>query len=278
MPESGRKSYLEQIVEIFARHGVEYLIIGGQAEALFGSPRVTYDTDFCYRRTRDNLERLAAALKELNPALRGAPPDLPFVIDARSLALGEHFTFKTRLGDLDLLGRVEPIGNYDALLPHAETYPLAGFEGEDHLARRPHQGEGAHPPSERPGLAVPVEGDQAIAAGRPAVDTFSVREPRATSPAPLAGDSYIKSTRARAVLRPVPVFLPASVSPGLLDVLCCYVAITPCGWAPAGTNSSGRTSACDPTSVSLPSEPALRMWSWLPCGKLLLGTCSWFRE
>jgi predicted nucleotidyltransferase len=124
MPDSGHKSQLEEIVELFSRHGVEFLIIGGQAEALFGSPRVTYDYDFCYRRSKENLERLARALKELNPALRGVPPDLPFQIDARSLALGENFTFKTRLGDIDLLGWVEPLGNYDALLKHAETYPI----------------------------------------------------------------------------------------------------------------------------------------------------------
>ena len=34
---------------------------GPQAEALMGSPRVTYDVDLCYRRTPENLERLARA-------------------------------------------------------------------------------------------------------------------------------------------------------------------------------------------------------------------------
>ena len=128
MPDSSRKSQLEQIVELFTRHGVEFLVIGGQAEALFGSPRVTYDYDFCHRRTKENLERLARALKEIEPRLRGAPADLPFQIDARSLALGENFTFKTRFGDLDLLGWVEPLGNYDVLIQHAETYPLGGYQ------------------------------------------------------------------------------------------------------------------------------------------------------
>jgi predicted nucleotidyltransferase len=48
------------------------------------------------------------------------------VIDARSLALGENFTFSTSAGPLDLLGWVEPLGNYDALLAHAESYQVHG--------------------------------------------------------------------------------------------------------------------------------------------------------
>jgi hypothetical protein len=63
-------SALEQIARLLAAHGVEFLVIGGQAEAAFGSPRVTYDVDLCHRRTAANLERLAAALRELNPSLR----------------------------------------------------------------------------------------------------------------------------------------------------------------------------------------------------------------
>jgi hypothetical protein len=61
---------------------------------------VTYDIDLCYRRTPENLARLARALNRLNPTLRNAPPDLPFVIDARSLSLGENFTFSTTLAIL----------------------------------------------------------------------------------------------------------------------------------------------------------------------------------
>lgn len=122
--DSAGKSSLRRFAELFARYGVEFVVIGGQAESLFGSPRVTYDFDFCYRRTADNLQRLAESLRTLRPTLRGAPPDLPFQLDARSLALGSNFTFETPLGSLDLLGWVEPIGDYDALAAHAESYAL----------------------------------------------------------------------------------------------------------------------------------------------------------
>ena len=51
----------ERIIESLDAEGVEFIVIGGQAEALYGSARVTFDTDLCYRRTAENLERLAEA-------------------------------------------------------------------------------------------------------------------------------------------------------------------------------------------------------------------------
>lgn len=124
---SDKQSELRTIAELFAQHGVEFLVIGGRAEQLMGGARVTYDTDLCYRRSADNLERLAAALKQIKPTLRGAPPDLPFQIDARALALGANFTFNTPYGSLDLLGWVEPIGDYETLAARAEAYPVGAL-------------------------------------------------------------------------------------------------------------------------------------------------------
>jgi hypothetical protein len=94
---------------------------------LHGSPIPTYDVDLSYRRSSENLQRLAAALKTLKPTLRGAPPDLPFILDAQSLALGSNFTFDTSLGPLDLLGWVEPLGAYDDFVSRVETMNVGGM-------------------------------------------------------------------------------------------------------------------------------------------------------
>lgn len=125
--DSDRPSLLVT-AEHLQRHGVEFIVIGGQAAALFGSPIPTYDVDLCYRRTGENLRRLAVALKELHPTLRGAPPDLPFRLDAESLALGANFTFNTDYGPLDLLGWVEPLGTYEEILPRAVPMTLGNLE------------------------------------------------------------------------------------------------------------------------------------------------------
>jgi predicted nucleotidyltransferase len=124
MADKTAKPRLLQIVEHLQRHGIEFIVLGGEAAVLHGSPLPTYDTDLCYRRTPENLQRLAEALKEIHPSLRGAPPDLPFRLDAESLALGANFAFNTDYGPLDLLGWVEPLGTYENLLPRAKRMTL----------------------------------------------------------------------------------------------------------------------------------------------------------
>lgn len=126
MPNEETKGRFAKVAKLFAEHGVEYIVVGGIAESLMGSPRPTFDIDLCHRRTANNLERLAKALKVLNPSLRGAPPGLPFILDAKSLALGNNFTFNTDVQSLDLLGHVEPIGDYDALFENAEDVVFGG--------------------------------------------------------------------------------------------------------------------------------------------------------
>ena len=96
------------LLRALIEHGVDFVLIGGLAGIVHGSAYNTYDLDIAYARDRPNLERLAAALRELGATLRGAPPDVPFQLDANSLYQGSNFTFETRWGSLDLLG--EPSG------------------------------------------------------------------------------------------------------------------------------------------------------------------------
>jgi predicted nucleotidyltransferase len=127
LAEPHEQSPLERFCALLTDHGVEFIVVGGQAEALMGSPRVTYDVDLCYRRSPDSLEKLATALGTLNLSLRGAPPELKFRLDAQALALGQNYTFEVD-GEfpLDFLGYLEPIGGYDELVARAETISIAG--------------------------------------------------------------------------------------------------------------------------------------------------------
>jgi hypothetical protein len=85
-------------------HGVRFVLIGGYAAALRGSPMMTGDVDICPARDRENLARLAEALRGLHARLRGAPADAPFVLDGPTLEAGDHFTFATDAGPIDCLG------------------------------------------------------------------------------------------------------------------------------------------------------------------------------
>jgi hypothetical protein len=97
-----------KLLETLVRHGVDFVLIGAMAGAARGSAYVTLDVDVAYERSRANLERLAKALRELEATLRGAPPDLPFLLDAQTLANGANFTFDTGYGPLDILS--DPAG------------------------------------------------------------------------------------------------------------------------------------------------------------------------
>ncbi|MDQ3033747.1 MAG: nucleotidyl transferase AbiEii/AbiGii toxin family protein [Myxococcota bacterium] len=102
-----------------AREGVRFVVVGGAAATVHGAARLTQDLDIVYDRSRANLDALARALAPLRPYLRGAPPGLPFRLDAETLRRGLNFTLTTEAGDLDLLGEITGGGTYADLRDHA---------------------------------------------------------------------------------------------------------------------------------------------------------------
>jgi hypothetical protein len=111
------------MLEALARADVDFVVIGGVAGGALGSTYPTFDLDIAYSRERSNLERLSVALLELGATLRGAPADVPFLLDAKTLENGANFTFATPFGGLDILA--EPVG-----APPYEQLKAAGTTGE----------------------------------------------------------------------------------------------------------------------------------------------------
>ena len=103
-------------------------MIGGFASRLLGSPSITNDLDICYARDMENLERLANALTELEATLRGSPSDIRFLLDAKTLEIGDHFTFFSSAGALDILGTPSGFPGYEQLERNAEKMDLDGIE------------------------------------------------------------------------------------------------------------------------------------------------------
>jgi hypothetical protein len=108
------------------RHGVRFVVIGGLGARLHGSPVITNDTDICYERSGENLERLASALRDLEARLRGVE-DVPLQLDARTLQAGDHFTFSTSAGSVDCLGTPAGIGGFDELARDAVRFDVDGL-------------------------------------------------------------------------------------------------------------------------------------------------------
>jgi hypothetical protein len=118
----------ERLLAVLTSSNVEFIVIGGFAATAHGSAHVTVDLDLVYRRSAENIARLAGSLEPLQPYLRGAPPGLPFHFDVETINRGLNFTLRTDAGDLDLLGEATGGGTYDALLPHSEVRQLFNLE------------------------------------------------------------------------------------------------------------------------------------------------------
>jgi hypothetical protein len=104
-----------RLLEILDRHGVDFVVVGGVAGNVHGSGYPTFDLDVAYARDGANFGRLASALNEMQVTLRGAPADLPFQIDAKTLANGANFTFDTKFGSFDILGAIDGMRDYESL-------------------------------------------------------------------------------------------------------------------------------------------------------------------
>jgi hypothetical protein len=117
-----------RLLEILVRHGVDFVVVGGLAGSAHGSAYPTFDLDISYARDRANLERLAAALQEMQVSLRGAPADLAFQLDAKTLSNGANFTFNSAFGRFDILGDVEGIRDYESLRDEARIEAIDGVD------------------------------------------------------------------------------------------------------------------------------------------------------
>jgi hypothetical protein len=110
----------------FADAGVDFVVIGGVAGGVHGSSLSTYDVDLAYGREPGNLEKLAAVLGSIEAKLRGAPPDVPFLLDAKTLAAGSNFTFTTTMGSVDILGDPAGAPPYEQLRRGATLVDVEG--------------------------------------------------------------------------------------------------------------------------------------------------------
>lgn len=117
---------LRSLLGSLVSHGVNFVLIGGMAGIARGSSYPSYDLDVAYSREKANVSRLVSALKEIGVRLRGAPADLPFQLDERTIENGANFTFVTPFGDLDILADVAGVRSYDELAAGSEEKEIFG--------------------------------------------------------------------------------------------------------------------------------------------------------
>ena len=125
-----RRFQPEVILQRLLAHNVRFVIVGGLAAQVHGSPSLTRDINICYALEFDNLQNLAEVLDELVAVRRGLPVDAPPMppLDARTLRAGGLFTLSTTAGDFDLLAVPDPGLDYERLRSAAIQAVVAGHD------------------------------------------------------------------------------------------------------------------------------------------------------
>lgn len=134
-----------RLIAVLDRHGATYLVVGGAGAIAYGATRPTKDLDCVVQHDRENLDRVAAAMRELGARLRveglsdEQARELPVVIDGRALANSEISTWTTDAGKLDILANIpaadgrllryeQLLGRSKQLTAGAVTLRVAGLQ------------------------------------------------------------------------------------------------------------------------------------------------------
>lgn len=88
-----------QVLAALNEHAVKYVLVGGVAATFHGANRATLDLDVCPAWNRENLARLAAALRSLGAVEKGTG----ISPDAAGLYRMEVTNWRTTAGDVDVL-------------------------------------------------------------------------------------------------------------------------------------------------------------------------------
>lgn len=116
---------LQQLFATLARHGVEYVVIGGVAVQVHGHRRTTKDLDVLRAPNAENLARLVLSLVELEAHPRDVPGDVPTWEQLAAAAVVPPLT--TVHGELHILNRVPGAAAYEEVRRRALVLDLAGL-------------------------------------------------------------------------------------------------------------------------------------------------------
>ncbi|MEM7356127.1 MAG: hypothetical protein AAF657_35250 [Acidobacteriota bacterium] len=116
----------DEVLRVLTRHEVEFIVVGGVAAILQGSPLTTEDIDVVYRASEENIARLAGALGDLearyfDPAGRHIEPNV-----ARLASMRMHL-LQTNCGRVDVLRTVGNNLDHSDLVENTRLYDIAEF-------------------------------------------------------------------------------------------------------------------------------------------------------
>lgn len=105
---------------------VKFVVIGGFAGIVHGCTFVTQDVDVCCEFGTDNLLRLQTALSDISPVHRMTPQKIKLELTEDNCGDYQNLYLDTDLGQLDCIGSVKGIGNFEKVLQASQKIEIEG--------------------------------------------------------------------------------------------------------------------------------------------------------
>lgn len=112
------------LIDRLRNHNVEFVIIGGLAGIIHGSTRTTQDIDICCKFSPENLRKLFDAVKDEHPVHRMNPKHPVLILNDDIIKNFKNLYLDTDIGQLDCLGEVQGIGQFDEVLNNSITIDI----------------------------------------------------------------------------------------------------------------------------------------------------------
>lgn len=113
------------ILRTLVDHDVDFIVVGGVAATLAGTPMSTFDLDVVHSTDSANVERLLSALENLQAFYR-SQPERKLKPEVSHLRSAGHQLLMTRFGPLDLLGNIGRNRRYADLLRNTVEVDVGG--------------------------------------------------------------------------------------------------------------------------------------------------------
>jgi len=118
-----------ELLRVLVAGGVQFILIGGLAATVHGSPFATVDVDVVPRRDRANLDRLSRALRDLGARVYDSTTEtLAFEHDGASLGDVQTWNLATPFGGLDITFVPSGTQGYKDLAARAEVIDIGDLD------------------------------------------------------------------------------------------------------------------------------------------------------
>ncbi len=122
---------LQKLLQFLVESPLDFVLIGGFAAVLHGCNQSTRDIDVCLALSPEQVHALRQILGPLRPRHRMTHEKLSFLEHPKDLTGIENLYLETDLGVLDIVSRVEAVGNFYDVLKNATQIEI--YDGRCHL-------------------------------------------------------------------------------------------------------------------------------------------------